>query len=246
IILHKVPLLMLSKLHIFIHALAMKMLIGIPSSSSSSSIQWLLLLKRDDAALDMKQISSEEALFTTLTVNLSADAMEESRDPVFAEVMGCGTSTTTSPVNKSERAIKAAILIQRWFRSYMVRLKMRRQYALSIFQSIEYAEEQAQLQLSNFFTFMLDHFTQPSETGQDMNSHFFSSASDPSAQGLDMKMREYESTIQVPSSYYGPRLCFPLTVADTDALLQAFKRRQASSELKWHSSCAVVYFYSPL
>ncbi|XP_066478234.1 serine/threonine-protein phosphatase with EF-hands 1 [Tiliqua scincoides] len=140
--------------------------------------------------------------------------------------MGCGTSTTTSPVNKSERAIKAAILIQRWFRSYMVRLEMRRRYALSIFQSIEYAEEQAQLQLSDFFTFMLDHFTQPSETGQDMNSHFFSSASDHNAPGLDMKMGDYERTIQVPASYYGPRLCFPLTVADTDALLQAFKRRQ--------------------
>ncbi|XP_053160590.1 serine/threonine-protein phosphatase with EF-hands 1 isoform X2 [Hemicordylus capensis] len=126
----------------------------------------------------------------------------------------------------SFHAIKAAILIQRWFRSYMVRLEMRRRYALSIFQSIEYAEEQAQLQLSSFFTYMLDHFTQPSETDPDMNSHFSPSASDSSIPGSDLTMAEYERTIEVPNSYYGPRLCFPLTTADTDAILQAFKHQQ--------------------
>uniref|UniRef100_A0A8D2J7K6 Serine/threonine-protein phosphatase n=1 Tax=Varanus komodoensis TaxID=61221 RepID=A0A8D2J7K6_VARKO len=110
----------------------------------------------------------------------------------------------SSTSRTDEMTIKAAILIQRWFRSYMARLEMRRRYALSIFQSIEYAEEQAQLQLSNFFTFMLDHF----------------------AQGSDLAMIEYQRTVEVPDSYYGPRLCFPLTVADTDLLLQAFKHRQ--------------------
>uniref|UniRef100_A0A8D2J0Z5 Serine/threonine-protein phosphatase n=1 Tax=Varanus komodoensis TaxID=61221 RepID=A0A8D2J0Z5_VARKO len=113
--------------------------------------------------------------------------------------------------NRASRTIKAAILIQRWFRSYMARLEMRRRYALSIFQSIEYAEEQAQLQLSNFFTFMLDHFAQANEN-------------DP--EGSDLAMIEYQRTVEVPDSYYGPRLCFPLTVADTDLLLQAFKHRQ--------------------
>ncbi|XP_077783603.1 serine/threonine-protein phosphatase with EF-hands 1 [Podarcis muralis] len=133
--------------------------------------------------------------------------------------MGCGTSITTRRVNKSERAIKAAVLIQRWYRSYMARLEMRRRYALSIFQSIEYAEEQAQLQLSKFFTFMLDHFTKANETDPDISSNFFSTTS-------DYTMREYEQTIEVPASYYGPHLSFPLTVADTDVLLQAFKHRQ--------------------
>ncbi|XP_061485419.1 serine/threonine-protein phosphatase with EF-hands 1 isoform X1 [Rhineura floridana] len=140
--------------------------------------------------------------------------------------MGCGTSITRSQVNKSERAIKAAILIQRWYRSYMARMEMRRRYALSIFQSIEYADEQAQLQLSKFFTFMLDHFTQTNETDPDISSHFFSTTSGSSLAGSDLTMREYETTIEVPASYYGPRLCFPLTVADTDMLLQAFKHRQ--------------------
>nr|XP_056717914.1 serine/threonine-protein phosphatase with EF-hands 1 [Euleptes europaea] len=39
-------------------------------------------------------------------------------------------------------------------------------------------------------------------------------------------MEEYERTIEIPDSYYGPHLSFPLTVADTSALLQAFKYRQ--------------------
>uniref|UniRef100_A0A8C8SJR0 Serine/threonine-protein phosphatase with EF-hands n=1 Tax=Pelusios castaneus TaxID=367368 RepID=A0A8C8SJR0_9SAUR len=101
--------------------------------------------------------------------------------------------------------IKAAILIQRWYRCYMARLEMRRQYALSIFQSIEYAEEQAQLQLSSFFTFI---------------------PSDFNTAGSDVQLLEYEQTIEVPDSYHGPRLSFPLTVADTNSLLHAFKRQQ--------------------
>ncbi|XP_050792530.1 serine/threonine-protein phosphatase with EF-hands 1 isoform X1 [Gopherus flavomarginatus] len=124
--------------------------------------------------------------------------------------MGCGTSVTGSRAKKSERAIKAAILIQRWYRCYMARLEMRRQYALSIFQSIEYAEEQAQLQLSSFFTFMLDHFTHLNETDA----------------GSDVQLLEYERMIEVPDSYHGPRLSFPLTVADTNSLLHAFKDQQ--------------------
>ncbi|KAJ7319571.1 hypothetical protein JRQ81_019082 [Phrynocephalus forsythii] len=140
--------------------------------------------------------------------------------------MGCSTSITKNQVNKSEKAIKAAILIQRWYRSYMARMEMRRRYALSIFQSIEYAEEQSQLQLSNFFTFMLDHFTQADGTDPDTGCHIFSSAAVCSSASSDPAMKDYERTIEVPASHHGPHLCFPLTVADTDVLLQAFKNRQ--------------------
>ncbi|KAM4046644.1 serine/threonine-protein phosphatase with EF-hands 1 [Anomaloglossus baeobatrachus] len=104
----------------------------------------------------------------------------------------------------------------------MARLEMRRRYTLNIFQSIEYAEEQTQLQLSNFFTFMMDHYAQMNEQhpGPDLISDILSN----SIEG-QKKLLDYE-TIEVPDSYDGPRLSFPLSVSDTNILLHAFKQEK--------------------
>ncbi|NWS07568.1 PPE1 phosphatase, partial [Motacilla alba] len=117
--------------------------------------------------------------------------------------------------------IRAAVLIQKWYRFTMARLEMRRRYSLSIFQSIEYADEQDQLQLSNFFTFMLEHCTHP-----DSVSQIFTSPSAPQVVDEDLSLKEFEKKIDVPDSYYGPRLSFPLTVEDANALLHAFRNEQ--------------------
>ncbi|XP_071286540.1 serine/threonine-protein phosphatase with EF-hands 1 isoform X1 [Agelaius tricolor] len=132
--------------------------------------------------------------------------------------MGCSSSVAD---RRSENVIRAAILIQKWYRLTMARLEMRRRYSLSIFQSIEYADEQDQLQLSNFFTFMLDHCTHP-----DAVSQIFTSPSAPQVVDEDLSLKEFEKKIDVPDSYYGPRLSFPLTVEDANALLHAFRNEQ--------------------
>uniref|UniRef100_A0A3P8QL34 Serine/threonine-protein phosphatase n=1 Tax=Astatotilapia calliptera TaxID=8154 RepID=A0A3P8QL34_ASTCA len=118
-------------------------------------------------------------------------------------------------------SMKAAVLIQRWYRRYMARLEMRRRYTWNIFQSIEYAGEQDQLQLSSFFTFMLDNFTQLNGNGPDLISQLLDPVVDP---WLDRET--CYNLIHVPESYTGPRLSFPLSVADTNALLSAFKDQQ--------------------
>ncbi|KAM3877292.1 serine/threonine-protein phosphatase with EF-hands 1 isoform 2-T2 [Diretmus argenteus] len=117
--------------------------------------------------------------------------------------------------------MKAAILIQRWYRRYMARLEMRRRYTWNIFQSIEYAGEQDQLQLSSFFSFMLDNFTQLHGTGPDLISQLLDPVTDP------WLGRETYDLIPVPESYTGPRLSFPLSVCHTNALLAAFKEQQS-------------------
>ncbi|KGL74740.1 Serine/threonine-protein phosphatase with EF-hands 1, partial [Tinamus guttatus] len=118
--------------------------------------------------------------------------------------------------------LRAALLIQRWYRATMARIEMRRRYSLNIFQSIEYADEQAQLQLSNFFTFMMDHFSQPG-AGKDKNSK---DSRDLEMTESSFSLAEFERRIDVPDSYYGPRLKFPLTAADANALLDAFKNEE--------------------
>uniref|UniRef100_G3PQL6 Serine/threonine-protein phosphatase n=1 Tax=Gasterosteus aculeatus aculeatus TaxID=481459 RepID=G3PQL6_GASAC len=117
--------------------------------------------------------------------------------------------------------MKAAVLIQRWYRRYMARLEMRRRYTWNIFQSIEYAGEQDQLQLSGFFSFMLDNFTQLNGNGPDLISQLLEPVVDP---WLDREI--CYNLIPVPESYTGPRLSFPLSVSDTNALLAAFKDQQ--------------------
>uniref|UniRef100_A0A668SBI0 Serine/threonine-protein phosphatase with EF-hands n=1 Tax=Oreochromis aureus TaxID=47969 RepID=A0A668SBI0_OREAU len=84
---------------------------------------------------------------------------------------------------------------------YMARLEMRRRYTWNIFQSIEYAGEQDQLQLSSFFTFMLDNFTQLNGNGPDLISQLLDPVVDP---WLDRET--CYNLIHVPESYTGPRL----------------------------------------
>ncbi|NXJ94194.1 PPE1 phosphatase, partial [Corythaixoides concolor] len=120
--------------------------------------------------------------------------------------------------------IRAAILIQNWYRFTMARLEMRRRYSLSIFQSIEYADEQDQLQVGNlqFFLYNQLRYSQRTEVAQTKMS--IPSVSQVVDEGLCLT--EFEKKIDVPDSYYGPRLSFPLTVEDANALLHAFRNEQ--------------------
>ncbi|XP_056868949.1 serine/threonine-protein phosphatase with EF-hands 1 isoform X3 [Takifugu flavidus] len=171
---------------------------------------------------------------------------------ILGLIMGCGTSVATATQGKDEKTgrydattktpssaltIKAAVLIQRWFRRYMARLEMRRRYTWNIFQSIEYAGEQDQLQLSSFFSFMLNNVTHLNGNGPDLISKLMDSASDPW-----LENENCYNLVTVPETYTGPRLSFPLSVSDMNALLGAFKEQQVRNMALLKLNCLVFVF----
>ncbi|XP_078002203.1 serine/threonine-protein phosphatase with EF-hands 1 isoform X4 [Phascolarctos cinereus] len=134
--------------------------------------------------------------------------------------MGCNSSIQYED-RKSEKAIKAAVLIQNWYRGYKSRLELRRRQAMNIFESIEYADEQDQLQLANFFSFMLENYTTNNKDSSESLSQLFVNTTK-----RKLEPETFIRNINVPDTYYGPRLKFPLTFSDVILLIDAFKENQ--------------------
>ncbi|KAM9820115.1 serine/threonine-protein phosphatase with EF-hands 2 [Neosynchiropus ocellatus] len=119
-------------------------------------------------------------------------------------------------------AIRAALLIQRWYRQYVAHLEMRRRYTWNIFQSIEYAGQQDQIKLYVFFSFLLEHFTQASSESKLINHIHREKEICPDAEWE----REFcYKSIDVPESYSGPRLTFPVTFSAVSKLVEAFRHK---------------------
>ncbi|XP_021101024.1 serine/threonine-protein phosphatase with EF-hands 1 isoform X1 [Heterocephalus glaber] len=129
--------------------------------------------------------------------------------------MGCGNSSLNN--KKSEKALKAALVIQNWYRGCRAWLRARQQYALAIFESIEYADEQSQMQLSDFFSFLLENYTHLHKKDPELSCQLRKSTKD---------RQDYMGLIEVPDSYDGPRLQFPLTFTDIVLLVEAFKHQK--------------------
>ncbi|KAF2986950.1 hypothetical protein EK904_002081 [Melospiza melodia maxima] len=125
---------------------------------------------------------------------------------------------------RDSRAFKAAVLIQQWYRRHVARLEMRRRCTWRIFQSIEYSCEQDQIKLHNFFSYLMDQFTPSSSKERDFISRMFVSGESYKEAELE-KYCDYES-IEVPDSYTGPHLSFPLLPDHATALLEAFQQKQ--------------------
>lgn len=133
--------------------------------------------------------------------------------------MGCGSSSIK--IRKSAKTIRAALVIQNWYRGYRARLKTRQRYALTIFQSIEYADEQGQLQLSNFFSFMLENYVHIQEKDPTLVNRLFGCSYQD-----DRGRQECVGIIEIPDSYIGPRLQFPLNSNSLNVMIEAFKQQQ--------------------
>ncbi|XP_012881909.1 PREDICTED: serine/threonine-protein phosphatase with EF-hands 1-like [Dipodomys ordii] len=120
-----------------------------------------------------------------------------------------------------DKVVKAALVIQKRYRGYRARLKAREYCALAIFQSLEYADEQRQMQLSSIFSFMLENYTPIYKENRVLGDQLIGN------NFREFQDRQYNvEMVQVPQSYNGPRLKFPFTFSDIDVLIRAYKNQQ--------------------
>ncbi|XP_019954773.2 serine/threonine-protein phosphatase with EF-hands 2 [Paralichthys olivaceus] len=140
--------------------------------------------------------------------------------------MGCGVTKSDHFHKHSGKAvttIRAAVLIQRWYRQYVARTEMRRRYTWHIFQSIEYSGEQAQIKLYNFLGYLMDNFT-PSSNERNLISHIF--RENDVCRDAEWERYFCYKNIEVPEIYSGPHLFFPLTVEQAVGLVEAFRNKK--------------------
>uniref|UniRef100_A0A1B0G8C3 Serine/threonine-protein phosphatase with EF-hands n=1 Tax=Glossina morsitans morsitans TaxID=37546 RepID=A0A1B0G8C3_GLOMM len=135
--------------------------------------------------------------------------------------MGCIASKPkkTDPIN----AIKAVILIQRWYRRHQARMEIKRLYTWEIFTTLEYAGEQDQVELYNFFNALLTHI--PSATAEASGER---RSSTPSPVRLNEDSQYKEEYDKIGNRYGGPEITSPITGKDVVSLIEAFRRKRSS------------------
>ncbi|XP_063689642.1 serine/threonine-protein phosphatase with EF-hands 2-like isoform X2 [Bolinopsis microptera] len=145
--------------------------------------------------------------------------------------MGCASSNTSNDkealkklndlaeINSAETQLRATLMIQRWFRRWRAELEVRRRCTWTIFQTMEYASENEQLKLYNFFNDIIsglpDAFNamQNEKNDQAETSEYFSKLSNP----------DY---VTIDPDYKGPDLVFPIDENQIKIFIEAFKERQ--------------------
>ncbi|XP_059165621.1 serine/threonine-protein phosphatase with EF-hands 2-like [Physella acuta] len=146
--------------------------------------------------------------------------------------MGCTAAKPKKEVmGKTEKSIKAALLIQRWYRRHQARLEARRKATWSIFQNIEYAGEQDNFKLYNFFNSVVEQFA--SDDRQLAMMKAFSEAQHrslaPRSSEIftdDAELTAFKNEVKsmvIEAGYDGPKLQFPINKSQIKSLMAAFK-----------------------
>uniref|UniRef100_A0A1A9Z5T7 Serine/threonine-protein phosphatase with EF-hands n=1 Tax=Glossina pallidipes TaxID=7398 RepID=A0A1A9Z5T7_GLOPL len=135
--------------------------------------------------------------------------------------MGCVAPKPkkTDPIN----AIKAVILIQRWYRRHQARMEIKRLYVWEIFTTLEYVGEQDQVELYNFFNALLTHI--PNAAAEASGER---RSSTPSPVRLSEDSQYKEEYDKIGNRYGGPEITSPITGKDVDSLIEAFRRKRSS------------------
>jgi hypothetical protein len=132
-------------------------------------------------------------------------------------VFSSGGSGTNSGTTTPDFADKAAETIQRNFRGFKDRLKVRERAAFNINNLIEFAEEQDHLNLNKFFIRWIELIKNKSE--QEVNRYISKSIQDDHS-------KLNENDIKIEPTYKGPHLSEEFNETDFVKLLEAFHNNE--------------------
>ncbi|XP_035220123.1 serine/threonine-protein phosphatase with EF-hands 2-like, partial [Stegodyphus dumicola] len=137
-------------------------------------------------------------------------------------------------MSATEKAFNAAILIQKWYRRYLARQEVRRRCSWTIFQSLEYAGEQDQTKLYNFFNDLITHLF-------DANPYIAASVTYPNQhifkgknplltrsddEDADLWEKTQPDTVKVEEGYKGLKIKLPMKADTIVKLTEYFKSRR--------------------
>ncbi|CAH8496438.1 unnamed protein product [Heterobilharzia americana] len=134
------------------------------------------------------------------------------------------TCTLTKPSEdkrgSQQYSLRAAVLIQKWYRRYQARLEIKRRCAWMIYQSLEYAGEQNHLKLYDLFRDLILNASDekiidadnPSENSNNLDG----------GEPLDLNIWNGDWLPSLSSNYQGVKLNFPLDMQQVAGLMESF------------------------
>uniref|UniRef100_A0A0K0F6X9 Serine/threonine-protein phosphatase n=1 Tax=Strongyloides venezuelensis TaxID=75913 RepID=A0A0K0F6X9_STRVS len=128
-------------------------------------------------------------------------------------------------------SIKSAILIQKWYRRCLARLEARRKATWTIFTALEYAGEQDQIKLYNFFSDIISAMiNQESITQQEgkFNNALaeFTKPNDVTEMERILLEATNPNKLKVEKNYKGPNISLPLKNHHVEEMIEHFKNNK--------------------
>ncbi|CAF1538503.1 unnamed protein product, partial [Adineta ricciae] len=129
---------------------------------------------------------------------------------------------------KSDLTLAAVVIIQSWFRRRQAHFEIRRKAAWTIYQNIEYAGEQDQLKLYNFFLDLMQAVTKnPRDALVVAKVLRRTSSLSGAAEDIELVNITGPDTVFVEPSYKGPHIQLPINKEQFESLILAFQRGES-------------------
>ncbi|CAI9734512.1 serine/threonine-protein phosphatase with EF-hands 2-like [Octopus vulgaris] len=119
--------------------------------------------------------------------------------------------------------VKAALLIQKWFRVWSSKLRVRREIAWNVFQEIEYFGEHHQLKLSKMFKVLIEEFQDTAKVDFIQQRLINKAAGRPSVIDVDTSIKDLEIPQIIPNDYVGIVITLPYSSNKLQILVNDFR-----------------------